>query len=618
MDISLMSMLSASADAKGDEKHRATNQTLLEGTPFADVMALANAKLEPNHHHKKQLEAMQKLAANDAAAVRMPDQTGLPKPAELEAFLPEDAPSVEEIELMLADKVREDSSLDLQKLKRDILLDILLGNDPMKASQNEEEDEEGEHKLLAGDKPKDPLMPNPEDASDAELADALMAQAAKDAKVSDAAAQALKMKESIVEAARNTVRIINETDAEARDAAIAAALAAAEEMEGGEDDMLQVAGATDAAWQTDSQRASEIIAATPVAAVVYDMPAKERLPLQLLPSVDKIDAVGGAKNGLNAANAAGGVMPAAGEARSDAAGMRISTLDGSASSDMLVKSSSDVSAQSLKAGSQAARAQLTTENGEVRLPNGAVDAASDKAQAAQSQPMAAKPTQTQLPNAAQQASQQMAMQMDTNGNVVRDLGTTQTESADSAQSQSATTNNPSNASHAMANNLSADAEINRSMHQGTDAAKTVKVAHGATPGDQVGVTIKQAVNAGQDRIIVQLDPADLGRVEIKMEVQDGRAHVVVTADSKDTLELLQRDARQLERSLQEAGIEADANEMEFNLQQESQRGDEESEQAQHATRAYDGAAQVEEEMQYMDAMTGYYTLTVSNGLDIQA
>ena len=386
--------------------------------------------------------------------------------------------------------------------------------------------------------------------------------------------------------------------------------------------MLQVAGATDAAWQTDSQRASEIIAATPVAAVVYDMPTKERLPLQLLPSVDKINAVGGAKNGLNAANATGGVMPAAGEARSDAAGMRISTLDGSASSDMLVKSSSDVSAQSLKAGSQAARPQLTTENGEVRLPNGAVDAASDKAQAAQSQPMAAKPTQTQLPNAAQQASQQsaqqMAMQMDTNGDVVRDLGTTQTDSADSAQSQSATGSHTGNASHAMANNLSADAEINRSMHQGSDAAKTVKVAHGATPGDQVGVTIKQAVNAGQDRIIVQLDPADLGRVEIKMEVQDGRAHVVVTADSKDTLELLQRDARQLERSLQEAGIEADANEMEFNLQQESQRGDEESEQAQHATRAYDGAAQVEEEMQYMDAMTGYYTLTVSNGLDIQA
>jgi len=46
---------------------------------------------------------------------------------------------------------------------------------------------------------------------------------------------------------------------------------------------------------------------------------------------------------------------------------------------------------------------------------------------------------------------------------------------------------------------------------------------------------------------------------------DGRVSAVVTADNKDTLDLLQRDQRALERALQDAGLKADSGSLSFNL-----------------------------------------------------
>jgi len=84
--------------------------------------------------------------------------------------------------------------------------------------------------------------------------------------------------------------------------------------------------------------------------------------------------------------------------------------------------------------------------------------------------------------------------------------------------------------------------------------------------EQIKVHITRAAKAGLDRVTIQLRPEELGRIEIKLEMtQDGQVRANVTADNPATLELLQREARGLERALQDAGLRADANDLEFNL-----------------------------------------------------
>ncbi|MBN9064001.1 MAG: flagellar hook-length control protein FliK [Rhizobiales bacterium] len=53
---------------------------------------------------------------------------------------------------------------------------------------------------------------------------------------------------------------------------------------------------------------------------------------------------------------------------------------------------------------------------------------------------------------------------------------------------------------------------------------------------------------------IRLDPDHLGRVDVKLTIaEDGRVAASLTADRVDTLALLQRDARTLERAFDQAG-----------------------------------------------------------------
>ena len=89
--------------------------------------------------------------------------------------------------------------------------------------------------------------------------------------------------------------------------------------------------------------------------------------------------------------------------------------------------------------------------------------------------------------------------------------------------------------------------------------------------EQIKVNITRAAKAGLDRVTIQLKPIELGRIEIKLEMSsEGKVTAAVTADNPETLNLLQREARGLERALQDAGLRADANDLEFSLRNEDQ------------------------------------------------
>lgn len=87
--------------------------------------------------------------------------------------------------------------------------------------------------------------------------------------------------------------------------------------------------------------------------------------------------------------------------------------------------------------------------------------------------------------------------------------------------------------------------------------------------EQVTVKITKAIQAGNDKITIQLRPANMGRVEVKMEVsQDNRLNVLVIVDRPETLDQLQKDSRELQRALQEAGLHVDNGDLNFNLRGE--------------------------------------------------
>ena len=93
------------------------------------------------------------------------------------------------------------------------------------------------------------------------------------------------------------------------------------------------------------------------------------------------------------------------------------------------------------------------------------------------------------------------------------------------------------------------------------------------PADQFAVHVARAAAAGTDHISIKLKPAALGQVDVKLEItQDGRVAAVVTADNSDALDLLQRDARALERALQDAGLKTDSNSLQFSLRGEGGAG----------------------------------------------
>jgi flagellar hook-length control protein FliK len=108
---------------------------------------------------------------------------------------------------------------------------------------------------------------------------------------------------------------------------------------------------------------------------------------------------------------------------------------------------------------------------------------------------------------------------------------------------------------------------------GATAASLRTAAIHGSPAEQVAIQVQRAVRDGASRITVQLRPAELGAVEVRLDfAQDGRVSATILADRADTLDMLQRDARTLERSLQDAGLKADSSSLSFDLRDGSRNG----------------------------------------------
>ena len=99
----------------------------------------------------------------------------------------------------------------------------------------------------------------------------------------------------------------------------------------------------------------------------------------------------------------------------------------------------------------------------------------------------------------------------------------------------------------------------------------LRASSGGTAGlpsvvDQVILQMNRSVKTGNDQMSLQLNPADLGKITVKLDFgTDGKVQGTVTADNPQTLGMLQKDSRSLERALQDAGLRADPGSLQFNL-----------------------------------------------------
>lgn len=127
------------------------------------------------------------------------------------------------------------------------------------------------------------------------------------------------------------------------------------------------------------------------------------------------------------------------------------------------------------------------------------------------------------------------------------------------------------------NNILSDA-LGYNVETGTPFSNVMQAAHVATSASvqaghphpatsMVSATINKAAQKGDSsQITLQLDPPELGRVEVRLQFgtdKSVQAHLFV--EKPETLLMLQRDVLALEKALQDAGLETDSGSLNFEM-----------------------------------------------------
>jgi flagellar hook-length control protein FliK len=114
-----------------------------------------------------------------------------------------------------------------------------------------------------------------------------------------------------------------------------------------------------------------------------------------------------------------------------------------------------------------------------------------------------------------------------------------------------------------------------------DAAQAAKAAtpqeamaraDAPVPLQAVAVEIGMRAMRGAKEFSIRLDPEDLGRIDVRLEISEaGQVQAKVVVERVETLQLLQRDAKTLERAFDQAGLKTSADGLQFSLRDPGQQ-----------------------------------------------
>jgi chemotaxis protein MotD len=95
----------------------------------------------------------------------------------------------------------------------------------------------------------------------------------------------------------------------------------------------------------------------------------------------------------------------------------------------------------------------------------------------------------------------------------------------------------------------------------------------AVPVMGLAAEIASRAIEGKRRFEIRLDPPELGRVDVRLDVsRDGRVTSRLIVERSETLDLLRRDAPNLERALESAGLRTNDSGLQFSLRDQSGNG----------------------------------------------
>jgi len=107
------------------------------------------------------------------------------------------------------------------------------------------------------------------------------------------------------------------------------------------------------------------------------------------------------------------------------------------------------------------------------------------------------------------------------------------------------------------------------------AAATAPLFADTRPVPVAGLAVEIAARAqaGRNRFEIRLDPPELGRIDVRLDV-DGNGQVTsrLLVERAETLDVLRRDAGELERALQQAGLKTADNGLQFALRDQGFAG----------------------------------------------
>ncbi|MBR0989803.1 flagellar hook-length control protein FliK [Bradyrhizobium japonicum] len=95
----------------------------------------------------------------------------------------------------------------------------------------------------------------------------------------------------------------------------------------------------------------------------------------------------------------------------------------------------------------------------------------------------------------------------------------------------------------------------------------------AVPVNGIPIEIAAAFRSGKSRFDISLDPAELGRIDVRINVdRNGNVTSHLTVEKPETLQLLRQDAPQLQRALDDAGLKSGSNGLSFSLRDQNSSG----------------------------------------------
>ena len=107
----------------------------------------------------------------------------------------------------------------------------------------------------------------------------------------------------------------------------------------------------------------------------------------------------------------------------------------------------------------------------------------------------------------------------------------------------------------------------------TAALSATAATNAPVPLSGLAIEIAATARAGKSHFEIRLDPADLGRIDVRIDVdRNGQVTSHLTVEKPETLSMLRQDAPQLQRALDDAGFKTGDGGLQFSLRDQSSSG----------------------------------------------